>query len=81
VENKRQNYRITIVPVLKQQRQIPRAFFGDRIVPRHTTFSSEKGRLIEIGRCYGMETYVEKTRLKKISRQQTPLKTTIDQKI
>jgi hypothetical protein len=28
-----------------------------------------------------METYVEKTRLKKISRQQTPLKTTIDQKI
>jgi hypothetical protein len=42
---------------------------------------SGKGRLIEIGRCYGMETYVEKTRLKKISRQPSPLKITIDKKI
>jgi hypothetical protein len=45
------------------------------LVPR-----SGKGRLIEIGRCYGIEMYVEKTRLKKISRKPSPLKTRVDKK-
>jgi hypothetical protein len=31
-------------------------------------------KLIEIGRCYGMEINVEKTKLMKISRQPSPIK-------
>jgi hypothetical protein len=41
---------------------------------------SGKGRLIETGRCYGMETNVEKSRLKKFSRQSSSLKIMIDKK-
>jgi hypothetical protein len=37
-------------------------------------------RLIEIGRCYGMEMNVGKTKVMKISRQPSPMKIMIDQK-
>jgi hypothetical protein len=37
-------------------------------------------KLIEIGRCYGMEMNVEKTKLMRISRQSFPVKLRIDQK-
>jgi hypothetical protein len=37
-------------------------------------------RLIEIGRCYGMEMNVEKSKVMRISRQPAPMKITIDQK-
>ena len=36
--------------------------------------------LIEIGRCYGMEMNVEKTKVMRISRQLFPVKIIIDQK-
>jgi hypothetical protein len=36
-------------------------------------------RLIEIGRCYGMEMNVEKTKVMGISRQPSPMKIMIDQ--
>jgi hypothetical protein len=37
-------------------------------------------KLIEIGRCYGMEMNVEKTKVMRISRQPFPVKLMIDQK-
>ena len=37
-------------------------------------------KLIEIGRCYGMEMNVEKTKVMRISRQQFPVKIMINQK-
>jgi hypothetical protein len=37
-------------------------------------------KLIEIGRCYGMEMYVEKTKVMKISRQTSPVTIMMDQK-
>jgi hypothetical protein len=37
-------------------------------------------KLIEIGRCYGMEMNVEKTKVMRISRQPLPVKIMIDQK-
>jgi hypothetical protein len=37
-------------------------------------------KLTEIGRCYGMEMNVEKTKLMRISRQPFPVKLLIDQK-
>jgi hypothetical protein len=37
------------------------------------------GKLIEIGRCYGMEMNVEKTKVMRISRQPLPVKIIIDQ--
>jgi hypothetical protein len=37
-------------------------------------------RLIEIGRCCGMEINVEKTKVMRISRQQNPVQIMIDQK-
>jgi hypothetical protein len=37
-------------------------------------------KLTEIGRCYGMEINVEKTKLMRISRQPLPVKIMIDQK-
>jgi hypothetical protein len=37
-------------------------------------------KLIEIGRCYGMEMNVEKTKVMKISRQPSPVKIMIEQK-
>jgi len=37
-------------------------------------------KLIEIGRCYGMEMIVEKTKVMRISRQPLPVKIIIDQK-
>jgi hypothetical protein len=37
-------------------------------------------KLIEIGRCYGMEIKVEKTQIMRISRQLFPVKVMIDQK-
>jgi hypothetical protein len=37
-------------------------------------------RLSEIGRCYGMEMNVEKTKVMRISRQQSPIKIIIDKK-
>jgi hypothetical protein len=37
-------------------------------------------KLIEIGRCYGMEMNVEKTQVMRISRQTFPVKIMIDQK-
>ena len=37
-------------------------------------------KLIEIGRCYGMEMKVEKTKVMRISRQPFPVKIMIDQK-
>ena len=36
-------------------------------------------KLIEIGRCYGMEMNVERTKVMRISRQRFPVKITIDQ--
>jgi hypothetical protein len=36
--------------------------------------------LIEIGRCYGMEMNVEKTKVMRISRQPLPVQITVDQK-
>jgi hypothetical protein len=36
-------------------------------------------KLIEIGRCYGMEMNVEKAKVMRISRQQFPVKIMIDQ--
>ena len=37
-------------------------------------------KVIEIGRCYGMEMNVEKTKVMRISRQPLPVKIMIDQK-
>jgi len=37
-------------------------------------------KLIEIGKCYGMEMNVEKTKVMRISRQPLPVKIMIDQK-
>ena len=37
-------------------------------------------KLIETGRCYGMEMNVEKAKVMRISRQQFPAKIMIDQK-
>jgi len=37
-------------------------------------------KIIEIGRCYGMEMNVEKTKVMRISRQRFPVKIIIDQK-
>jgi len=37
-------------------------------------------KLIEIGRCYGMESNVEKTKVMRISKQPLPVKIIIDQK-
>ena len=37
-------------------------------------------KLIEIGRCYGMEMNVEKTKVMRISRQPPPVTNMIDQK-
>jgi hypothetical protein len=37
-------------------------------------------KLIEIGRCYGMEMNMKKTKVMRISRQQFPVKIIIDQK-
>ena len=37
-------------------------------------------KLIEIGRCYGMEMNVEKTKVMRISRQPLPVKIMIDKK-
>jgi hypothetical protein len=37
-------------------------------------------KLIEIGRCYGMEMNVEKTKVMRISRQPLPVKIMVDQK-
>jgi hypothetical protein len=37
-------------------------------------------KIIEIGRCYGMEINVEKTKVMRISRQSLPVKIIIDQK-
>jgi hypothetical protein len=37
-------------------------------------------KLIEIGRCYGMEINVEKIKVMRISRQPSPVKIMIDQK-
>jgi len=37
-------------------------------------------KLIEIGRCYGMEINVDKTKVMRISRQPFPVKIVIDQK-
>jgi hypothetical protein len=37
-------------------------------------------KLIENGRCYGMEMNVEKTKVMRISRQPLPVKIMIDQK-
>ena len=37
-------------------------------------------KIIEIGRCYGMEMNVEKTKVMRISRQPTPITIMIDQK-
>jgi len=39
------------------------------------------GKLIEIGRCYGMEMNVDKTKVTRISRQPFPVKFVIDQKL
>jgi len=37
-------------------------------------------KLIEVGRCYGMEVNVEKTKVMRISRSQFPVTIMIDQK-
>jgi hypothetical protein len=37
-------------------------------------------KLIEIGRCYGMEMNVEKTKVMRISRQSSPVTVMVDQK-
>ena len=49
-----------------------------RITFGHTQDMTDK--LIETGRCYGMEMIVEKTKVMRISRQPVPLKIMIDQK-
>ena len=38
------------------------------------------GKLTEIGRCYGMEMNVKKTKLMRISRQPSPVTIMLDQK-
>jgi hypothetical protein len=40
---------------------------------------SNSGKLIETGRCYGMEMNVEKTKVMRTSRQPFPVKHMIDQ--
>jgi hypothetical protein len=43
-------------------------------------YVSDFDRIIEIGRCYGMEMNVEKTKVMSISRQPTPVTIKIDEK-
>jgi hypothetical protein len=45
-----------------------------------TVLQGMTDRLTEIGRCYGMEMNVEKTKVMRISRQPSPIKIMIDQK-
>jgi len=44
----------------------------------HTVLQGIINKLIEIGRCYGMEMNVEKTKVIRISRQPPPITITID---
>jgi hypothetical protein len=44
-----------------------------------TLLQGMSDRLIEIGRCYGMEINVEKTKVMRISRQPTPVTIKIDE--
>jgi len=50
------------------------------LVNEETALKDMIDKIIENGRCYGMEIYVEKTKIMKISRQPFPLKIMIDQK-
>jgi hypothetical protein len=45
-----------------------------------TVLQSMIDKLIEIGRCYGMEMNVEKTKVTRISRQPSPVTIMLDQK-
>jgi hypothetical protein len=45
-----------------------------------TVLQGMTDKLIEIGRCYGMEMNVEKTKVMRISRQPTPVTIKIDQR-
>jgi hypothetical protein len=48
---------------------------------KETVLQGMIDKLTEIGRCYGMEMNVEKTKVMRISRQQSPVTIKIDQNI
>ena len=50
------------------------------IAKEETVLQGTIDKLIEIGRCYGMEMNVEKTKVMRISRQPSPVTIMIDQK-
>ena len=50
------------------------------IAKRETVLQCMIDKLIVIGRCYGMELYVEKTKVMRISRQPSPVTIMVDQK-
>jgi len=57
--------------------------YADELVlmaKEETVLQDMTEKLIEIGRCYGMETNVEKTKVMRISRQPSPVTNMIDQK-
>ena len=56
-------------------------YAGDLVLmaKEETMLQSVIDKLIEIGRCYGMEMNVEKTKVMRISRQPSPVTIMIDQ--
>ena len=50
------------------------------IAKEETVLQGTIDKLIEIGRCYGMEMNLEKTKVMRISRQPSPITIMIDQK-
>ena len=50
------------------------------LAKKETVLQDMTDKLTEIGRCYGMEMNVEKTKVLRISRQPFPAKIMIDQK-
>ena len=50
------------------------------MVKEETVLQGMIDKLTEIGRCYGMEMNVEKTKVMRISRQPSPVIITIDKK-
>ena len=53
---------------------------GTLIAKEETVLQGMIDKLIETGRCYGMETNVEKTKVMRIPRQPSPVTISIDQK-
>jgi hypothetical protein len=59
---------------------INRTKFGPIMRTEETVLQGMTGRLVETVRCYGMEMYVEKTKVIRISRQPAPTQIVIDHK-